>query len=162
MRRVQGNSGVRMLERTNPKRDKWRVRWDVREEGDGTASYMEEEFTHRPTEAEIRSTVVKWCNARTDEAILSGFAYDGAAVWLSTENQFNYKAAYDLAVQTEGATLPVTFKLGTDDEPVYRTFTTLDELAAFYKAVMAHIQTAIADGWKKKDSFKMEDYQMDS
>ena len=38
-------------------------------------------------------------------------------VWLSSENQFNYKAAYDLAVQTGGATLPVTFKFGTDEVP---------------------------------------------
>jgi len=161
MRRVQGNNGVRLLECTNPKKDKWRIRWDVRTEDDGTTSYMEQEFGHKPTDGEIRDTVTAWCNEQTDTAILSGFSYGDALVWLSTENQFNYKAAYDLAVQTEGATLPVTFKFGTDEEPVYRTFDTLDGLADFYKAAMAHIQAAVADGWKKKDSFKLEDYHMD-
>ena len=52
---------------------------------------------------------MSWYNSQTDAAILSGFAYNGAHVWLSVENQYNYKAAYDLAVQTGGETLPVTF-----------------------------------------------------
>ena len=50
-----------------------------------------------------------------------------APVWLSTENQYNYKAAYDLAVQTGGETLPVTFKFGSDEQPEYHTFEKLDE-----------------------------------
>ena len=70
---------------------------------------MEEEFGHKPTDEEIRTLVMSWYNSQTDAAILSGFAYNGAPVWLSTENQYNYKAAYDLAVQTGGETLPVTF-----------------------------------------------------
>ena len=28
-------------------------------------------------------------------------------IWLSSENQFNYKVAYDLALQTNGANLPI-------------------------------------------------------
>jgi hypothetical protein len=38
-------------------------------------------------------------------------------VWLSTENQFNYKAAFDLATQTGGKSLPVTFKFGSTNNP---------------------------------------------
>lgn len=153
MRRVEGNAGVALLECTNPAKDKWRVRWDVQDAGDGSATYMEEEFNHRPTQEEIRSTVTGWYNGQTDAVILSGFSYNGVPVWLSGENQFNYKAAYDLAVQTGGATLPVTFKFGTDTEPHYRTFDTLEELTGFYTAAMRHIQGALADGWKKKDAF---------
>ena len=63
-----------------------------------------EEFNHKPTDEEIRSTVTAWYNRETDKAILSGFIYEGIPVWLSSENQFNYKAAYDLAVQTGGRT----------------------------------------------------------
>lgn len=161
MRRVEGNAGVRLLECTSPVKGKWRVRWDVQEKEDGTASYMEEEFGHKPTDEEIRSTVMAWYNGQTDAAILSGFSYGDRPVWLSQENQFNYKSAYDLAVQTGGATLPVTFKFGTDTEPVYHTFDTVEELADFYTELVKHIQLALAEGWKRKDAFDLEDYRVE-
>ena len=90
--------------------------------------------------------------------ILSGFSFEGSTVWLSAENQLNYKAAFDLAVQTNGASLPVTIKLGTDDKPVYRVFSQLEDFRTFYTAALTYIQQTIADGWKLKDAFKMEDY----
>lgn len=139
MRRVEGNTGGKLLECINPVKNKWRVRWDVQQGENGNASYMEEEFDHKPADDEIRSTVMTWYNEQTDTAILSGFSYEDVPVWLSSENQFNYKSAYDLAVQTDGATLPVTFKFGTDIIPTYRKFETLEELTDFYtKAMRAH------------------------
>lgn len=151
---------MRLLECTNPMRDKWRVRWDVQTHEDGSADWMEAEFAHKPTDDEIRETVIGWCNSETDKAILSGFAYDGVPVWLSQENQMNYKTAYDLAVQTEGATLPVRFKFGTDTEPVYREFTTLEELTDFYTAAITHIRKTLEEGWQRKDAFSLENYRM--
>lgn len=150
MKRVEGSAGVALLECTNPVLGKWRVRWGVETKEDGSASYMEEEFDHKPDAEEIRSLVAGWYNSQTDERILSGFEYDGQLVWLSTENQLNYKAAYDLAVQTGGQNLPVIFKFGTDDSPSYRKFETVDELQDFYMKVMKHIQDALSEGWKKK------------
>ena len=158
MRRVKGSSGVSLLECTNPVKGKWRVRWDVEVGEDGSTSYMEEELDHKPNAEEVRSLVSEWYNAETDERILSGFEYDGQPVWLSSENQFNYKAAYDLAVQTGGLNLPVTFKFGTDDSPSYRTFETVEELQSFYIKAMAHIQTALLEGWKKKDALDLALY----
>ena len=158
MKRAQGNAEVRLLECVNPVRNKWRVRWDVHKCDDGSADYMEAELDHRPTEAEIIGAVKEWYNVQTEKAILSGFTYDGTPVWLSQENQYNYKAAYDLAVQTDGKTLPVTFKFGTDDEPVYRTFDSLDKLTDFYTSVVKFIQDTLADGWKKKDSIDLSKY----
>lgn len=150
-----------MLECTSPKRNKWRIRWDVQDSVDGiNASYMEEEFNHKPTADEIRSIVMKWYNDRIDKEIISGFSYNGSQVWLSSENQFNYKSAYDLAVQTGGKTLPVTFKLGTDDEPVYKTFNTVDELKTFYTAAVSHIQKTLSNGWKMKDAFDLSKYKV--
>ena len=158
MKRAQGNAEVRLLECVNPVRNKWRVRWDVQQREDGSADYMEAELDHQPTEAEISAAVKEWYNVQTEKAILSGFTYNGTPVWLSQENQYNYKAAYDLAVQTDGKTLPVTFKFGTDDEPVYRTFDSLDKLTDFYTSVVKFIQDTLADGWKKKDSIDLSKY----
>lgn len=158
MKRVEGSSGVSVLECTNPVKGKWRVRWDVEARDDGSASYMEEELDHKPDAEEVRSLVSGWYNAETDKRILSGFEYEGQPVWLSSENQFNYKAAYDLAIQTGGQNLPVTFKFGTDDSPSYRTFETVEKLQDFYIKVMEHVQTALLEGWKKKDALDLALY----
>ena len=159
MTRIEGTADVRLMECVNPVRGKWRIRWDVQPGDGGTATYMEAEFAHKPTADEIRQTIIGWYNRQTGEAILSGFEYDGCIVWLSSENQFNYKAAYDLAVQTDGATLPVTFKLGTDEQPIYKVFDNLPELTAFYTQAMQHIQRMLAEGWIKKDALDLSLYE---
>ena len=85
MKKVEGNIGVRLLECINPIKNKWRVRWDVQPGENGSATYMEEEFDHRPTEDEIRSTVITWHNRETDKDILSGFTYENVPVVVKRE-----------------------------------------------------------------------------
>lgn len=108
-----------------------------------------------PDAGKMCQAVDSYVNALTDEKILSGFVWKDMPVWLSTENQFNFKAAYDLAVQTQGVNLPVTFKLGENDgNPVYYTFADMDDLMDFYISAIMFIQTCLAEGWQQKDSFK--------
>lgn len=158
MRRIEGSPNPPLIECVNPFRNKWRVRWDVQEQENGNVNYMEEEFTHKPSEEEIRELICSWINDNTDRAILCGFYYDGYMVWLSSENQFNYKVAYDIAIQTDGLSLPVTFKLGTDDEPCYYEFTTLAQITDFYTKAIAHIQKTLEHGWLAKDSINLSLY----
>ena len=160
MHRVQGNPNTPTIECVNPVKNKWRIRWDYQQREDGTTDYMEAEFSHKPSQDEIRQMVTAWYNDIIDQQIRSGFTFEDNTVWLSQENQFNYKAVYDLAVQTNGQSLPVTVKLGTDQKPVYRTFSTLDEFHNFYTAALAYIQQTLADGWKMKDQFNIEDYSI--
>ncbi|MFR9535936.1 MAG: hypothetical protein SNF97_04160 [Rikenellaceae bacterium] len=158
MKRVDGNPDVSLLECTNPVKGLWRIRWDI-QESETSATYMEEQFSHKPTVEEIKDVVLAYYNDKIDDAILSGMTYEGAMVWLSAENQFNYKAAYDLAVQTNGQNLPVVFKFGTNDEPHYRTFETLEELRDFYVTAMSYVQTTLQEGWAKKDTFDVTLYE---
>ncbi len=161
MKRVEGTTDVRLIECVSPVKNKWRIRWDVIQKDDGSASYMEKEFIHKPSEEEIRSTIVSWYNKQTDMAILSGFVWKDMQVWLSQENQFNYKAAYDMAVQTGGKNLPITFKFGTDDEPCYYEFNTMDEFTDFYTKALSYIQQTLAEGWSKKAMFEPMKYKIE-
>lgn len=151
MKRVQGYSGVRLIECVNPVQDRWRVRWDV-QTINGETSYMEEEFSGKPGIETIKDLIFDWINDRVKEKILSDFTYLGKPVWLSHENQFNYKACYDLAVQTNGSNLPLEFKFGTDALPYYATFNTLDELTDFYTKFVNFIMKTVSTGWKEKES----------
>lgn len=164
MKRVQGGEGIALIECINPRYRKYRVRWDlqpyINEEGEQQGvSFAEAEFTHKPGLEEVKKVVLDWMNGQIDNDILSGFTWEGMAVWLSSENQFNYKAAYDLAVQTGGANLPVTFKFGTTEEPVYHEFKELSELTDFYVKAMKYINDTLAEGWTKKDAMEWGEYE---
>lgn len=127
-------------------------------DADGNGFTMRRYYDHKPKIAELRTDIESLINAQTDNAILTGFTFNGVNVWLSTENQFNYKAAYDLAVQTNGATLPVEFKLGESDDgtPVYHTFDNLDDFTAFYTGVVKYVTDTLKSGWAEKDSIDYE------
>ena len=108
---------------------------------------------------ELKDEILELVNEEVDKTILSGYEYDGKMVWLSTENQFNYKAAYDLSVQTGGQTLPVVFKFGDTENPVYHQFTTHNELSDFYIKAMQFISDTLSAGWIMKDSINWSEYE---
>ena len=120
---------------------------------DGQGYNMRKYYDHEPTKSELKKDIDGLINASTDRIILDGFKWNGKQVWLSTENQMNFKAAYDLAVQTNGATLPVKFKLGENEEgaPVYHTFTALSAFTDFYTKAVAHVVGCLNEGWQEKD-----------
>ena len=61
---------------------------------------MEETFDHLPALAEIKAVINEWYNRKITDTIESGYVWNGLKVWLSMENQMNYKTAYDLAQTT--------------------------------------------------------------
>lgn len=114
-----------------------------------------------PTLEQLKKDVLSDIDARTRQKILSGFLWEDKPVWLSQEHQFDFKAAFDLAIQTQGKNLPVKFKLGetAEGEPVYHTFGTLEELTDFYTKETAYVQLCLNEGWEKKDGIDWSKYQ---
>lgn len=151
------------------------ISWDFKEEVDRTynsddilidekpsqvGSWMVMQLNYKPTLDTIKNIILTWHNNQIDKKILSGFVWKDMQVWLSSENQFNYKASYDLAIQTNGANLPIKFKFGTTEEPIYYTFESVDDLAEFYISAMNFINTTLNEGWAKKDAINWEDYKI--
>lgn len=169
MKRIHGSEGIKVLECINPRLQKYIVRWDIQpyyrkdeeisEEIQQGVDYYEKWINHKPSLDEIKEIVTAGYNALIDEKILSGFVWKDMPVWLSTENQFNYKAAYDLAVQTQGASLPVTFKFGDTVNPVYYSFENIEDFTDFYTKAMGYINTQLAEGWILKDSIDWTPYE---
>lgn len=162
IRKLQGNSGVKPLECLNPRLNKWAIRWGFKtlDEENGLVEFMEDILIgHKPTLSEIKSLVIEAYNEEIRQKILQGFNYSGNLVWLSTENQNNYKMVFDVAFQTKGSNLPVQFKLGTDENPRYIQFNTLDELQAFHMAWTTFITSTLKDGWERKDKIDWDRYE---
>lgn len=149
---------VQLLECISPKRDRWAVRCNVKEEPDGVVSYMEEIIGHKPTREEVGNIITGWIDEQATAEIREGLVFDGSPVWLSIENQVNYQRDYSRAMATNGASLPVTVKLGTDDAPRQLTLDTVEKITEFYEAVAAHITTAQAKAWAAKAAIDWESY----
>lgn len=143
---------------------KYRIRWDFKEETDGekiVVSFFETDVhaKYKLRFFDIKNAILDAINKDTDYKIISGFQWRNMPVWLSTENQFNYKAAYDLAVISQGKSLPVVFKFGTTENPIYYTFDSLEEISDFYLSAMAYINNTLEEGWKAKDSINWDIYK---
>lgn len=121
-------------------------------------TYTLESFNRVPRLYEIKNMILNWYNEQVDYKILYGFKWNDMPVWLSTENQFNYKAAYDIAIQTGGKNLPIKFKFGTTENPQYHTFETLEDLTNFYMSAMTYINNCLNEGWEQKDAINWDDY----
>lgn len=132
---------------------------------ESNATWHELYFYHKrdgiPDLQRIKDAITEDINERTRQRILSTLVWNGKPVWLSTENQMDWKAAFDRALQTEGANLPVKFKLGEadDDSPVYHTFTSVNAFTDFTDTWQRHIQQCLADGWAMKDGMDWSVYE---
>lgn len=166
-KRVRGGISPQLVECLNEVIPVYAIRWDVQpntgKDGSAASGYnwQEVQVWHRPTLDECKDLILAWFNEKIDRDILSGMNWNGMAVWLSTENQFNYKAAFDLATMTDGATLPVVFKFGTTEQPAYHEFKTVEEITDFYTASMEYVTTCLKRGWMEKDAFDFTPYDPD-
>lgn len=152
-----------LVECINPVANTWMVLWGKNSEGldrgEEVISYLSETVDHKPTLEEVKSIITNWYNSIVDQEILTGYTWQGIPVWLSLENQVNYKAIYDLSLQNNDELLPVTIKLGTTDNTIYYTFDDIDTLKEFYIGAVKHIQSALAKGWEVKKEIDWSIYK---
>lgn len=132
-------------------KSEWMLMWGVTE-SDGECYGWRKTYDHKPGEDEVRADLCALINEQTEEKILHGLVYEGVTIWLSKENQMNFKAAHDLAVQTEGETLPVTLKAGEDENgtAIVMDFKTQTAIHLFWVECYKHIQKCLEDGWNMK------------
>ena len=153
--RVSGNAvRTKHIECVDSKRNIWKIRWDFKDD-----SFEEVTLDYKPSLEKIQDLIYDWYNKQTDKAILEGFVWKDMPIWLSSENQFNYKAAFDLAMMSEGANLPIKFKFGTTKDPIYYTFETVGDLSDFYMQAMSYINDTLDKGWQQKDSINWNRYK---
>lgn len=115
-------------------------------------------YGYKPTARELHQDIDNLINNITDEKILNGFTWNGMKVYLSSENQMNFKAIHDIITQSESAMSPITFKLSEDEngQPIYHEFKTKDEISDFYLKAVSFIHSTLEAGWKEKDSVNVE------
>lgn len=86
-------------------------------------------------------------NSDTDSKILNDFVYQDKGFYLSLENQFNYKSAYD-------ARNIISYPYSVKGKTEFISFANAIELEVFYLAGFAYISNCIAEGWTAKEALK--------
>lgn len=141
-----------------------RFKWEViygfgkDNENDETGYNYRLQYSYRPRLENIKKDIIETVNEIVRDRILQGMRFRGHLVWLNAENQRNYADWYGLAVISD-SNLPVTVKLGLDEEPVEVTFNTLEEITEFYEAVANHIRETVTTGWQMKKNINWEEYE---
>ena len=109
---------------------------------------------------EAKNAILDDINAQTDYKILTGLVWNDKPVWLSSENQFNFSEG-ERKAKDNPSRLPITYKIGQDSDgnPVYHTFTTVEEITGFYDTCFAYINQCLNEGWQRKDSIDWEPYK---
>lgn len=119
----------------------------------------------------VKDAICADIDAQTDAAILNGYDWtvkhgDDAGkvvkVWLSKENQNNFKAKHDAAlVYPDLVKFPMTYKISEDSEKnaIYEVFESIEELATFYLGGINYIQTCYEAGWAEKGAIDWEPYE---
>ena len=141
-------------------RKRWEVFYGFGMDGDQGYNYRQT-LEYKPTVSEVKQLIIDTINANTDEKILNGFVWNGIHVYLSRENQNNFKAAFDLNMQMNGTMFPIKFKLGEDVEgnAVYHTFADMEDFTDFYTSAVAYINQCLNEGWAEKDNLDMKPYE---
>ena len=110
----------------------------------------------------VKDAIENDINSRVDEKILCGYPWtvlhgDDAGkdvkVWLSKENQSNFKA--------KALTFPTIYKIAEDDDhnAVFEVFQNFEELEAFYLGGIAYIEQCYQAGWQEKGSIDWTPYE---
>lgn len=127
--------------------------------------YFPKKQVAKPSLDQVKTAIISDINAQTDEKILKGFSWtpeggEPINVWLSEENQRNFSEAQRIAADMPDAILPVTFKLGEQEDgtPIYHEFATSGELTGFYLQAVQFINQTLAEGWTRKDSIDWNAY----
>ena len=154
------NGEIPLIQLYNPIKNIWTIRWKIKEDTERGYTSLSTYFNGTPTIDDIRKIILDSYNSEIDKNIIEGYKWKGLKVWLSKENSFNYKAAYDITKQTDGKNLPITFKFGEDINPTYYTFKDIADLEDFYFKSIDHINKCLSDGWREKDLINWEDYKI--
>lgn len=114
------------------------------------------EYKGKPTQETVSDDVLSELNSECEKEIREGFRYNEYSVWLSLENQQNYKMLYDYL--NNCGTEQTKVKLyDAQGNGVYMEFD-VKEYQPFYFAIIEYINATLSKYWDIKDNIVLQEY----
>ena len=138
--------------------DKYIICWGLTHHGKDIYSWNYASLTYKPSIDKIKDIINSYYNELTKTNIENNFKWNGMNIFLSIENQIDYKLLFDTTVLLNGKNLPedVKFKIGKNN--FYYTFEDIDDMKDLIVAMNNHIRKYLKEGYKLKESIDYEDY----
>lgn len=115
---------------------------------------------HKPSINEIKTNIETFINEQTKNIIFNHFKWNDMKIYLSLENQIDYKLLFDATMIQDGKNLPEVLKFKINDENVYYEITSIDEFKDFILSINEHIRKSLKYGNDLKDSIEYYDYKI--
>ena len=80
------------------------------------------------------------------------------SIYLSIENQIDYKLLFDTTTLLEGSNLPTKVKFKINGESIYYNFETIEDMKDFIISMNNHIRKCLEVGNEAKDEINYNDY----
>jgi len=142
----------------NAKSNKYIVSWGLKNIGGDNYKWNYEIFNTKPSIDTIKKTITDYINSQTRFCIENKFRWNGMSIYLSIENQIDYKLLFDTTSLLEGSNLPEKVKFKINGESIYYDFETIDDMKDFIIAMNNHIRACLEVGNKAKEEINYDDY----
>lgn len=154
-----GHKDNPVIQFINPIYNRWLVSWrkDTTDTNDNV-TFVAEIFDHKPNINEIKDAIESYYNQIVQEKIRQEFKWKEYNIWLSLENQINYKSIYDL-IENKTLEKPPIIKVYKELKDTYYQFESLQEFKDFYSAVNLFIKNTLESYWWIKDNIKYDEYE---
>ena len=142
----------------NDKSNKYIVSWGLTNIGGINYKWNYEIFDKKPSINTIKKTINNYINSQTRYCIENKFRWNDMSIYLSIENQIDYKLLFDTTTLLEGSNLPAKVKFKINGESIYYNFETIEDMKDFIIAMNNHIRACLEVGNKAKEEINYDDY----
>lgn len=140
--------------------NKYVISWGLEQINDDTYRWKYFIMNTKPSVDEIKATIETYINDNTKHIIETSFYWNNMNIYLSLENQIDYKLLFDITMIKEGSNLPEKLKFKINGEKIYYDIDTIDEFKDFMISMNNHIRVCLDKGNNLKDSINYEEYKI--
>ena len=142
----------------NDKSKKYIVSWGLKNIGGDNYKWNYEIFKFKPSLDTIQKTIFDYINKQTKYCIENKFRWNDMSINLSIENQIDYKLLLDTTILLDGSNLPEKVKFKVNNENIYYSFETIEDMKDFIITMNNHIRACLEIGNKAKEAINLNDY----
>lgn len=137
---------------------KYIVSWGLTKNNNDTYTWKYYITNRKPTPETIKEEINTYINENVKKSIINDFTWNGMKVYLSLENQIDYKLLFDITLLQDGTNLPEVIKLKQGKETVHYSIESVEEFKDFMLSMNRHIRECLKQGRELKESIDYSEY----